>query len=79
MPKQKFTRPLVAKAICPPGQKREFITDTDTRGLVLEVRASGGSTYYLRYTDRHGAQRNIKLGDASVVSLDVARQRVSAI
>ena len=79
MPKQKLTRSVVAKATCPPGQKREFITDTDTRGLVLEVRASGGSTYYLRYTDRHGAQRNIKLGDASVVTLDVARQRVAEL
>ena len=79
MPKQKLTRPLVAKAICPPGQKREFITDTDTRGLVLEVRASGGRTFYFRYTDRSSAQRNIKLGDASVVTLDVARQRVAEL
>ena len=79
MPKQKFTRSLVAKAICPPGEKREFITDTDTRGLVLEVRASGGRTFYFRYTDRGSAQRNIKLGDASVVTLDVARQRVAEL
>ncbi|WP_353211882.1 tyrosine-type recombinase/integrase [Rhodovarius sp.] len=76
---QKLTHSLVAKAICPPGQKREFITDTDTRGLVLEVRASGGRTFYFRYTDRSSAQRNMKLGDASVVTLDVARQRVAEL
>jgi len=79
MPKQKLTRSFVAKATCPLGEKRVFITDTDTRGLVLEVRASGGRTFYLRYSDRHGDQRNIKLGDASVVSLDVARQRVAEL
>ena len=76
---QKLTHSLVAKAICPPGQKREFITDTDTRGLVLEVRASGGRTFYFRYTDRSSAPRNMKLGDASVVTLDVARQRVAEL
>ena len=77
MPVQKLTRSVVAKATCPPGEKRIFLTDTDTRGLVLEVRASGGRTYYFRYTDPHGAQRNVKIGDAAQVDLEVARRRVA--
>jgi integrase len=69
----------VVNAVCPPGERRTAYADTDTRGLVLEVRASGGRTYYFRYTDPHGAQRNVKIGDASQVDLEVARRRVAEL
>lgn len=41
----------------------------------MEVRASGGKTYYTRYLDAYGAQRNLRIGDASSVTLDAARRR----
>ena len=77
MPMQKLTRTIVAKAAPPPGAKRIFLTDPHTRGLVLEARASGGRTYYYRYTDVRGVQRNVKIGDATQVDLKIARKRVA--
>ena len=71
----RFTRQFVMKTKCPPGKRRTTYTDTTTRGLVLEARSSGGRTYYFRYTDRRGAQHNIKIGDAVALDLGVARQR----
>ena len=41
---------------------------------MLEVRASGGRTYYQRYSDGHGRQRQLKVGPADVLSLDQARR-----
>ena len=48
-------------------------SDQRTRGLVLEVRASGGKTFYVRYRDGHNVQRHVKIGDASCVTIDAAR------
>jgi integrase len=42
-------------------------------GLVLEVRRSGGKTWYLRYTDDAGSQRALKLGSQADLSFSKAR------
>lgn len=65
--------------MCPPGQRRIVISDSQVLGLTLEVRASGGKTFYVRYNDTHGAQRNLKVGDPSSVTLEAARQRAVAV
>ena len=44
------------------------------RGFLLEVRSSGGKTFYQRYVDGYGGQRQFKLGRADVLSLDQARR-----
>ncbi len=44
-----------------------------TKGLVLEVRSSGGKTYYLRYQDDHGNTRQLRLASTRDVSLSQAR------
>jgi hypothetical protein len=51
MPVEKMTQTFVKTVTCPAGKKRIWVSDTHTRGLVLEVRATGGRTYYLRYED----------------------------
>ena len=42
---------------------------------MLEVRASGGKTFYQRYTDARGRERQFKLGPAEILTLDQARRK----
>ena len=46
---------------------------------MLEVRASGVKTYYQRYTDARGRQRQFKIGPADVLTLKQARKRAAQI
>jgi integrase len=52
--------------------------DSEQRGFMLEVRCSGGKTYYQRYTDDRGRERQYKIGPADVLSLGVARRKARA-
>src|SRR6056297_1864618 len=63
----------VTRICCPAGKRKQTYFDTRTKGLCLEVRISGGKTFYLRYTDDRGKTRYIKLADAADVSLAQAR------
>ncbi|WP_108462319.1 site-specific integrase [Devosia naphthalenivorans] len=75
MPKAKFTPSFLNNAACPANMKRIIYSDDSVKGLVMEVRASGGRTFYVRYRDKDGAQRNLKIGDATSISLAAARTR----
>ena len=46
---------------------------------MLEVRASGGKTYYQRYTDERGRERQYKVGPADVLTLRQARRKAIQI
>ena len=46
---------------------------------MLEVRCSGGKTYYQRYTDERGRERQYKIGPADVLSLDQARRKARQV
>lgn len=46
---------------------------------MLEVRSSGGKTFYQRYTDNRGRARQYKIGPADVLSLDQARRKARQI
>ncbi len=59
---------------CKNPQGREFYRDAECRGLCIEVRATGGKTYYLSYRDERGKQRLYKLANAADVSAQQARQ-----
>ena len=65
----------VNAAKCPVHQSKQEITDTACKGLVLEVRKSGGKTYYLRYTNDRGKQRQYRIGNATVLLLSQARTK----
>ncbi len=41
---------------------------------MLECRSSGGKTYYLRYFDQHGRQRQLKIGGHGEITFDQARK-----
>ncbi len=47
--------------------------DTVITGFILEVRNTGGMTFYLRHRDAHGRQRQIKIGDTKSITFDRAR------
>lgn len=69
-----FTKSRIEKLQCTNPLGREFYRDTECRGLRIEVRASGGKTYYLSYRDQRGRQRMYKLASAADVSPQQARQ-----
>jgi integrase len=69
----KLTQAAVATAECSTPLTKQEITDRDCKGLVLEVRRSGGKTYYLRYTNDRGKQRQYRIGNATVLTLHQAR------
>ncbi|WP_108462315.1 site-specific integrase [Devosia naphthalenivorans] len=79
MPKVNLTATRIRSAACPEGCAKAEYFDTVLTGLVLEVRATGRKTFYQRYTDRHGAQRQYKIGTADVITLEQARRKGRAI
>ena len=46
---------------------------------MLEVRSSGGKTYYQRYTDERGRERQYKIGPADVLTLRQAKRKAKQI
>ena len=73
MPKVSLDAAFVRSAKCPEGKNRIEYFDTSIKGFTLEVRISGGKTYYLRYRDDYERQRQHKIGDAQSISFDKAR------
>lgn len=69
--------PLSAKSLqvlsCPPGSRKAVYRDTNCKGLSLEVRASGGRTWYLTYTNRRGKRHQHRLGDLRDLTMTQAR------
>lgn len=72
--KQKLTKQLVDQLTCSKQKGRQFVRDTVCRGLCVEVRSTGGKTYYLSYRNQQGQQRLRKLANAEDVSPAQARQ-----
>ena len=74
MPKVNLDTAFVRYATCPEGKNKIDYYDRSITGFVLEVRVSGGQTYYLRYRDKHGKLRQHKIGDAKDITLDKAKR-----
>lgn len=75
MPKAKLDYAFAATAQCEPGKKKTDWYDTTITGFVLECRSSGGRTYYLRYEDRAGRQKQHKIGRYEDITFTVARKQ----
>ncbi len=71
----KLTSSFVKAVRCPEGRRKIDFFDLQMRGLMLEVRGSGGKTFYQRYRDRRGRERQFKIGPAGVISLLQARRK----
>jgi hypothetical protein len=79
MPVHKLDAAFVQRATCPAGRKKIEYRDTTIIGFCLEVRASGGATYYLRYFDRNGRQRQFKIGGVNDITFDQARKKAKTL
>src|SRR3974390_696496 len=75
MPKVRLSPAFVRNATCPDGAKKIDYFDAAMLGFMLEVRSSGGKTYYQRYTDERGRERQFKIGPAHFVPLPQARRK----
>lgn len=73
MPKRKLDNTFCLTATCPEGKRKVDYWDTVTTGFVLECRQTGGKTYYLRYFDERGRQKQHKIGGYSDITFDKAR------
>ena len=79
MPRVQLSSAFVKSAICPDGLKKVDYFDCEQRGFMLEVRRSGGKTFYQRYTDDRGRERQFKIGPADVLSLAAARRKARTV
>jgi integrase len=79
MPTIRLSPGFVRRVSCPSDLKKMDYFDTTMRGFMLEVRALGGKTYYQRYTDERGRERQFKIGAADVLTLRQARRKALQI
>jgi len=73
MPKIALTTQLINTTTCPHGKAKWDLFDSNCKGLLLEIRNTGGKTFSLRYQDERGKTRQSKLADAVDVTLTQAR------
>jgi len=79
VPRANLTAMFVRTCSCPSGTKRVDIFDTSIPGFMLEVRSSGGKTFYQRYRDNRGRQRQFKIGSIAALTLSQARRKARAV
>jgi len=78
MPKAKLTTQFVLNPPLPTARKIDYY-DSSITGFILEVRSSGLATFYLRYRDLYGHQRQVKIGDTKSISLEQAKQKAKVL
>lgn len=65
--------------VVPDGATKLRLFDDKLQGFILEVRPSGVRTFYVRYRDQRGRQREVRLGRLGEVTVDQARRRAQEI
>lgn len=79
MPRANLDAAFCAAAECRRGKKKTDYYDKNLKGFVLEVRATGGKTYYLRYVEQNGRQRQIRIGPWEDVTYAAAKKRAQQL
>ena len=79
MPKAKLDATFVNLAYCELGKKKTDYWDETTTGFVLEVRSTGGKTYYLRYQDANGRQTAYKIAAVGDLTFERARKEAKRL
>lgn len=74
MPKIKLDHMTAMTLHCQPGKKKTDYYDEAVTGFVLECRSTGGRTYYLRYEDAAGRQKQHKIGRYEDVTFAAAKK-----
>ena len=79
MPKAKLDHAFCLNAQCEDGKRKTDYYDEAVTGFVFECRSTGGRTYYLRFQDAAGRQRQHKIGrweDVTFAQAKKAAQRL---
>jgi integrase len=79
MPMVQLSAHFVSTATSKPQAKKVDYYDKTITGFILEVRPTGGATYYLRYRDSHGRQRQYKIGDHKSLSFEKAKHAAKVL
>ena len=79
MPKLLLTQSSTRRASCPVGVRKVDFFDRRLPGFMLEVRISGGKTFYQRYRDQRGREHQFKIGPAHVLTVSEARRKARAV
>lgn len=79
VPKVELTASFVRQCACPEGARRVDYFDAGIPGFMLEVRCSGGKTFYQRYRDGGGRERQFKIGPADILTVSQARRKARAV
>ena len=79
MPSIALDANVVKNTACPPEKSRLDLYDTVIAGFIVEVRSSGSKTYYLRYRDKHGKQKQYKIGDTKSLTFEQARNAAQTL
>ena len=75
MPIVNLDSAFCAGAECRRGKKKTDYWDKELKGFVLETRPSGGKTFYLRYVEENGRQRQIKIGGWQDITFAAAKKK----
>lgn len=73
-----LTQAIIPTLQCPVDKRRIEYCDKDLAGLLLEVRPSGASSYYLRYK-ADGQTKYVKLGTSDLITLAEARKKAKTL
>ena len=69
----KLTQAFIKRAICEEGKTKQFFYDDELKGFMVEVRANGRKTYFLKTTHPDGTRQSTKIADALILPLEEAR------
>jgi len=58
------------------GKDKEDFFDATTKGLMVQVRASGRKTYYFRERGEDGKTIQLKIADADAIRLNTVRELI---
>jgi integrase len=75
MPTVVLSARFVRFAVCPSERMKIDFFDERQCGLMVEVRQTGGKTYYQRYMDERGRERQYKIGSADLLTVNQARRK----
>ena len=79
MPKVTLCSRFVLLASCEPGKRKtDYYSETQI-GFGLECRSSGSKSYFQRYHDQNGRQRQVTIGAVTDLTFDQARKAAQKI
>jgi hypothetical protein len=71
----KLTQAFVRRAKCPKDKSKIEYFDDTLKGFLIDVRASGGKTFYIRITNYDGKRKYHRIGDATIIPVEEARTK----